>query len=205
MNKFKISQNTAFERLYDASFFVKFSSDDNLINMNKTSEIGNYLFCYGSNSINQLKKRLNLKQIDVKKAYLPDYVRIFSGHSNKWNGGTASIIPNKENHYVKGTIVFLKESEFKKLDKFEGAHKNLNPFSKKDNVYRRNYITVKDSNDNDIYCVTYIKNNHSWMSYPSDEYLEAIKTNMKKYWPELDASNQLFVYDNNLLLKGTYP
>ena len=204
MSKFKISQTTVFERLYDSSFFVKYSSDDNLINMNKTSEVGNYLFCYGSNSENQLKKRLNLKELNVKKAYLPNYVRIFAGQSKKWNGGTASIIPTEEDYYVKGIIVYLKEDDLKKLDKFEGAHKNLNPFSKKDNVYRRNYVTVKDSNDNDIRCLTYIKNNHSWMAYPSNEYLEAIKNNMKKYWPELDATNQLYIYDSNLLLKGRY-
>lgn len=204
MNKFKVSKNTAFDRLYDPSFFIKYSSDDNLI-INESTDFGYYLFCYGSNSVNQLKKRLNKKNLDVKKAYLPNYVRIFSGHSNKWNGATSSIMEISEDYYVKGTLVFLKEEEFKKLDKFEGAHKNPNPFSKIDNIYRRKYVTVKDSNDNEIPCLTYIKNNHNWISYPSEEYLKAICNNMSEYWTELDDSNKLNIYDNKLMLRGTYP
>jgi hypothetical protein len=204
MNNFKVSETTAFTKLYDSSNLLKYASDDNLINVKESNEFGHYLFCYGSNSLIQLKKRLNKKNFEVTKAYLPNYVRIFSGHSNKWNGGTASIIKASDNFIVKGTLIYLYESDLKKLDKFEGAHKNINPFSNKDNIYRRSYIKVKNSENQDISCITYIKNNHNWMYYPSDEYLEAIKINMSKYWEELDDSKQLYIYDKNLLLKGVY-
>jgi len=204
MNKFKVSKNSAFQQLYDISVLNQYSSDDNLIKSGTSNEIGHYLFCYGSNSLSQLKKRLNNKDLEGKKAYLPGYARIFAGHSNKWNGGTASIIESYDNQYVKGCIVYLKESEYKKLDKFEGAHKNENPFSKIDNIYRRKYITVKDINDQSIPCICYIKNNHNWISYPSDEYLNAIKKNLGDFWPELDVSNQIYIYDSKLLLKGIY-
>ena len=131
-------------------------------------------------------------------------MRIFSGHSNKWNGGTASIIDVNENYYVKGSIVELNDFDLNKLDKFEGANKDPNPYSRVNNIYRRKYVNVIDSNGNKIQSITYIKNNHNWMSYPSEEYLRAVKENIQEYWPELDDSNKLFIYNNNLMLKGFF-
>lgn len=207
MNKFKISSNSAFTKLYDSSEFLKYSSDDMISNikLNNNNDMGHFLFCYGSNSIEQIKKRLNIKKkIDVKKAYLPNHIRIFAGHSKKWNGGTATVIKTNEDYYVKGTIIYLSETELEKLDKYEGANKNMNPFSKIDNIYRRKYIKVKDPNDNYISCIIYVKNKKDWISYPSDEYLNAIKKNISIYWPELDVSNQMYIYDKDLVLKGMY-
>ena len=204
MNQFKVPSNSRINRLYDSSFFTKYSSDDNLINNYTQNQVSYYLFCYGSNSLNQLKKRLNKKILKSEKAYLPNYLRIFSGHSNKWNGGTASIIDVNENYYVKGSIVELNDFDLNKLDKFEGANKDPNPYSRVNNIYRRKYVNVIDSNGNKIQSITYIKNNHNWMSYPSEEYLRAVKENIQEYWPELDDSNKLFIYNNNLMLKGFF-
>lgn len=204
MNKFKVPSNSGINRLYDLSFFTKYSSDDNLINNYTKNQVSHYLFCYGSNSLNQLKKRLNKKTLKSEKAYLPNYLRIFSGHSNKWNGGTASIIDANENYYVKGSIVELNDFDLNRLDKFEGANKDPNPYSRINNIYRRKYVNVIDSNGNKIQSITYIKNNHNWMSYPSEEYLRAVKENIQEYWPELDDSNKLFIYNNNLMLKGFF-
>ncbi len=204
MNQFKVPPNSRINRLYDSSFFTKYSSDDNLINNYTQNQVSYYLFCYGSNSLNQLKKRLNKKILKSEKAYLPNYLRIFSGHSNKWNGGTASIIDANENYYVKGSIVELNDFDLNRLDKFEGANKDPNPYSRVNNIYRRKYVNVIDSNGNKIQSITYIKNNHNWMSYPSEEYLRAVKENIQEYWPELDDSNKLFIYNNNLMLKGFF-
>ena len=204
MNKFKVSPNPETIKLYDPFFFTKYSSDDNLMNISIKNQIKYYLFCYGSNSLNQLKKRLNKKTLKSDKAYLPNHVRIFSGHSNKWSGGTASIMDTNENYYVKGSIVELNEHDLSKLDRYEGAHKYPNPFSKTDNIYRRKYVNIIDSSGKEKQSITYIKNNHNWISYPSDDYLKAVKENIQEYWPELDDSNKLFIYDNNLILKGFY-
>lgn len=204
MNQFKVPSNSRINRLYDSSFFTKYSSDDNLINNYTQNQVSYYLFCYGSNSLNQLKKRLNKKILKSEKAYLPNYLRIFSGHSNKWNGSTASIIDANENYYVKGSIVELNDFDLNKLDKFEGANKDPNPYSRVNNIYRRKYVNVIDSNGNKIQSITYIKNNHNWISYPSEEYLRAVKENIQEYWPELDDSNKLFIYNNNLMLKGFF-
>lgn len=205
MNKFKISPNSAFVPLYDFSS-LRFSSDDNLLFNNNPyhTDIGHYLFCYGSNSLSQIKKRVENNNLTNKKAYLPGYVRIFAGYSKKWNGGTASILKSSIDHHVKGSLVYLKESELKKLDKYEGANKSSNPFSKEDNIYRRCYVNVKDDKNNNIHCLVYIRNNHDWIEYPSNDYLEALKKNMKTYWNELDTSNQIHIYDKDLELKGTF-
>ena len=66
-------------------------------------------------------------------------------------------------------------------------------------IYRRCYVNVKDEKDNNIHCLVYIRNNHNWIEYPSDNYLEALKKNMKTYWNELDTSNQIHIYDNLLV------
>jgi len=191
MNKFKISltKDECVKDAYDSSILNKYASDDMLISLHNNYEHKCYLFCYGSNSLQQIKKRVNNNTLISQKAYLPNYSLIFAGRSNKWNGGVASIINSDTDDIVKGSIVYLKESEFVKLDKFEGSTKNKNPFSKIDNLYRRQYIIVKDKDNNDIQCIAYIKNNQKWMEYPSNEYLEAIKSNLIQHWEEYSISS----------------
>ena len=150
---------------------------------------------------------MNNNTLISQKAYLPNHSLIFAGKSNKWNGGVASIINIDTDDIVKGSIVYLKESEFVKLDKFEGAIKNKNPFSKIDNLYRRQYIIVKDKDNNDIQCIAYIKNNHKWIEYPSKEYLEAIKSNLIQHWDEYNISqmsNKLTIIDHEMEIRGVY-
>ncbi len=207
MNKFKISSNTDVKALYDSSILNKYASDDMIISLQNNYEHKCYLFCYGSNSLQQIKKRVNNNTLISQKAYLPNYSLIFAGKSNKWNGGVASIINIDTDDIVKGSIVYLKESEFVKLDKFEGATKNKNPFSKIDNLYRRQYIIVKDKDNNDIQCIAYIKNNQKWMEYPSKEYLEAIKSNLIQHWDEYNISSnpsKISIIDHEMKIRGIY-
>jgi len=206
MNKFKLSSTKDVIELYDSSILNKYASDDMLISKNNY-EHKCYLFCYGSNSLQQIKKRVNNNKLISQKAYLPNYSLIFAGKSNKWNGGVASIIKIGTNDMVKGSIVYLTESEFVKLDKFEGSTKNKNPFSKMDNLYRRQYIIVKDKDNNDIQSIAYIKNNQKWMEYPSNEYLEAIKSNLIQHWDEYNISsmsNKITIIDSEMEIKGIY-
>lgn len=204
MNTFKIHPNSAFTPLHNSIHLISYASDDMLNKNNSNVDMGNYLFSYGSNSLNQLKKRLKNNKLESKKAYVKGYTRIFAGNSTKWNGGVASIIKSNSNNIVKGNLVYLSEKEFCKLDTYEGSNKNINPFSKIDNLYRREYITVLDDNDNKINCITYMKNNSNWINYPSDEYLEAIKKNLIVHWSDLDESNEILVFDKNLMLRGKY-
>jgi len=204
MQTFKIHPNSAFTPLHNGVKLMSYSSDD-MLNINtQATGLGYYLFSYGSNSLNQLKERVKNDKLSDQKAYIKGYTRIFAGKSNKWNGGVASLTKSNSDDIVKGSLVYLSDTELNKLDYFEGAHKNENPFSKIDNFYRREYITAFDSENNIINCVVYIKNNHNWVMFPSNEYLEAVKKNIMKYWTELDKSNELYIYDNNLILKGKY-
>jgi|TARA_B110000483_G_scaffold234850_1_gene305523 gamma-glutamylcyclotransferase (GGCT)/AIG2-like uncharacterized protein YtfP len=201
MQTFKIHPNSAFTPLHNGIKLMSYSSDDMLNTTKHPIDTGYYLFSYGSNSLNQLKKRVKNNKLTGEKAYINGYTRIFAGKSNKWNGGVASIVKSNIDDTVKGSLVYLSDNELKRLDIFEGANKNENPFSKIDNFYRREYITVFDSENNKINCIVYIKNNHNWVMYPSNEYLEAVKKNIIEYWGEL---NELYIYDHNLYLRGKY-
>jgi hypothetical protein len=84
---------------------------------------GKYLFCYGSNSIEQIKERLNIERdIFYHPAFINNYTRIFCGMSKKWdNGGISSIYPMRSNK-VFGITVYLTEDEIKRLDEYEGGY-----------------------------------------------------------------------------------
>ncbi len=121
------------------------------------------LFSYGSNSIKQLKSRLDLKD-DVKyyNAYITDYIRIFAGISKKWGGGgVASIYPSK-GAILYGIAVELTELQLNLLDTYESG-------------YERRIIKCVVENE-EYQCHVYIKKNNQFKSFPSDDYLRAINT-----------------------------
>jgi len=142
-------------------------------------------FSYGSNNIDQLKKRIKNDNIMAYKAYLLHYVRIFSGHSKKWNGSVASLeyFPNE---IVKGSIIYLSNDELQKLDKFEGIKDNdpYNTDSSK-NIYARKNIKVQVFFENifeEIEAITYIRNDHTIKQKPQEAYIDACYENLKKFW-----------------------
>jgi len=83
MNTFKIHPNSAFTPLHNNVFLLNYASDDMLANNDNINEFGYYLFSYGSNSLNQLKKRVKNNKLKGQKAYIEGYSRIFAGKSNK--------------------------------------------------------------------------------------------------------------------------
>jgi hypothetical protein len=127
----------------------------------------NYLFCYGSNSIEQIKERLNINcDIQYFPAYINNYTRIFAGKSKKWdNGGVASIYPFN-NCKVYGIVIILNDIELQKLDEFEGGYKRkfLKGFIQN--------LTLK-KNKKELFQV-YIKENILFKEFPSNNYLKAI-------------------------------
>lgn len=121
-----------------------------------------YLFCYGSNSVHQIKERLNIySEIEYFPGFINNYCRIFAGFSKKWNGGVASISFSKKNK-VYGIIIKINETDLKKLDMFEKGYirKIMNVYSE----YHNNYLC----------CNVYIKYNEKYFDYPSVKYIEAI-------------------------------
>lgn len=138
-----------------------------------------YLFCYGSNSIKQLNERLderldersgetsqNLSLVPLvpKKAYLKNYVRIFSGYSKRWNGAISSVFPCN-NKKVYGIVVKLTLEQLEKLNIFEkGYHLEIKDII----IYEKNTI------QNIVKSFIYIKDNTKFRKFPSDSYMNAI-------------------------------
>ena len=122
------------------------------------------LFCYGSNSIQQLKERLDKTHIKYEKGYIQDHVRIFYGTSHKWNnGGIASIFPCISKK-IFGIIVYITEEDIKKLNNYEKGY----------HLETKKAILQKKLKNTEINVITYVKNNHHFCFMPSIKYLFAI-------------------------------
>ena len=161
-----------------------------------------YYFSYGSNNLEQIRERLNNDHIIGYKGYLKDYYLTFGGKSTKWNGGVASILPNKFNYSepnVYGTIYEITERELNILDSYEGIKcEDPTDSDPKNNLYRREIISVKMSlnNDdifNDVEAYVYIKNSTRYVCLPSESYVNACKNNLNLYW-----SNKKDIIDNTV-------
>jgi cation transport regulator ChaC len=132
------------------------------------------IFSYGSNSISQLRGRLNNLSLKSYPAYINGYKRIFCQYSKYWKGGIASLIEKK---YTKtfGIVVYLNEDELSKLDSYE-----IN-YTKKE----LGCVIIKDYDDEDYVnkrCLVYISNDNSWIDYPSQQYLIAIKIMLNEHY-----------------------
>ena len=143
-----------------------------------------YYFSYGSNNLEQIRKRLNNDNIMGYKGYLENYHLTFGGNSTKWNGAVASILPNKFNYSernVYGTIYEITERELNILDSYEGIRcDNPSNTDTKNNLYRRENILVKLSSNNDdnfidVDAYVYIKNSTKYIYLPSESYINACK------------------------------
>jgi cation transport regulator ChaC len=146
------------------------------------------VFSYGSNSIYQLRGRVDNNNLQSYPAFLEGYKRIFCKCSEKWNGGVASIISKK---YIRtyGIIVDLTSEELSKLDKYEIGYSKINVECTIIENMNNNNNTFKKKN-----CITYQANDHEWIEPPSQEYLVSIKVMLdehdlyKKYAPYIIIS-----------------
>lgn len=119
------------------------------------------LFSYGSNSITQIKNRINLNEdLPYQKGYIKDYIRIFAGNSSKWNNGAiASIYPCK-NKKVYGIIINLNQEQINQLNNHELGY----------TLEERDVIINKKIEK----CFVYIKNKNIFKNIPAESYLVAI-------------------------------
>jgi gamma-glutamylcyclotransferase (GGCT)/AIG2-like uncharacterized protein YtfP len=138
------------------------------------------VFCYGSNGIAQLRERCENQALIAIPASLPDYDRVFAGKSPKWGGAVASLI-KRQGGSVYGSVVRLTEVEMELLDIYEGVD-STDPTSS-DGVYRRERVLAVVDGDREE-CITYLKNDLSWIQHPSDSYLKACKQNIDQFWSE---------------------
>jgi len=130
-----------------------------------------YLFCYGSNSINQLKYRLiSNDNFIYHPAHIENYCMIFGGFSKKWFGSVASICPlNNTNVY--GIAVKLTDTQIQILNLYEKGYtkKIMKVYFENSNTYHNAYV--------------YIKNNIKFQGLPNVEYLEAINNMLNDRYP----------------------
>jgi hypothetical protein len=164
------------------------------------------LFCYGSNNNEQVRLRVNNNKIISRPCTLPFYRRIFAGNVQGWNGGVASIVHiNNEKTECRGAYVLLTEEEMKRMDKCEGTISD-NPFDNNPlkNFYRRQNVKIRLLDGKLLDAIAYIKNDNTWVSYPSEQYLNACYNNIKPFWSDLDGNHSLMVYDVKGTLHGKY-
>jgi hypothetical protein len=161
---------------------------------NKKTENNIYLFCYGSNSISQIKDRLSIyDDIIYYPAHIKNYCRIFGGYSKKWSSSVASIYP-LENNNIYGIIVKLNEKQIIELDKFEKG-------------YTRKIMEVFIENKK-IYCNVnvYIKNDITFNGFPSIKYLEAINSMLNNRYDNSNNNRKIMirVFQNNKIVTPRY-
>ena len=154
------------------------------------------VFSYGSNSISQLRGRVNNSTLKSYPGYVDGYKRIFCGYSKRWKGGVASIIKKR---YIRtyGIIVYLSKEELKILDSYEQNYSKIN------------IECAVLSHDNDkeevkiIECIAYQSDNHEWINYPSQQYLVAIKIMLDEHNLYQQYCPKLIIAKYNNYLKRT--
>jgi hypothetical protein len=181
--------------------FIVISPDNSSLSTCHSDKFIVYLFCYGSNSINQIKQRLNIDEdIEYFPSYINNYCRIFGGFSKKWSGGVASIYPLLSNK-VYGITVKLTNKQLEELDNFEKG-------------YSKKIVKVYFENDKNYYdTYVYIKDNITFSALPSITYLDAINSMLNNRYPDHDhkSSNNSYrkimirVYKNkNIVVLGNW-
>ena len=132
------------------------------------------VFSFGSNSIAQLRARVENPELHAVPARAPGWERIFCVRSGTWGGAAASLIP-KQNSTVYGASVVLNSTELAHLDKFEGG-------------YHKEDIQI-EIYQNGRWCsvsaIAYIANTLFWTIPPSEAYLTAIHLNLREQFHEI--------------------
>lgn len=135
------------------------------------------IFSYGSNSIVQLRQRLDAPALIAAPATLPGYRRVFCLSSANWaGGGVASLAPAPADGLapVRGSVVTLTSAELARLDGFEGG-------------YRRVQLTaVVDGVEKPVIAYVAGDGTQGWTPAmvvpPSEMYLTAVRLHLRSVW-----------------------
>ena len=134
------------------------------------------LFSYGSNSPRQLEERLG-HPVRAGRGFLRDWKRIFVGHSEKWGGAPATMVPSRGD-VVFGTLVEVTEEDLAKLDKYEGVprvyQRKTVPIEGPDLGHR---FTDEPPHKAVVYLATSTKEGK-----PSAAYAKAVEENVYSVW-----------------------
>lgn len=141
----------------------------------------NWVFSYGSNSVVQLRGRLNNPDLVSFPAFVKGWDRIFCMSSRGWaesgkTSGIASMCKNKKSSSActYGSATPMSNEDLSKLDGFEASYEKVS-----------NDITVKFNGElHTIPGVFYIAKDNIFVSKPSEQYLTAIHLMLREQWPE---------------------
>ena len=131
-----------------------------------------WVFCYGSNGLKQLRRRVNHKgPWESRPAILEKYALIFSATTKSWKGAIASIWPDDKSK-VYGMVVKMNAAEIALLDQYEGTH--LEDWYVQDTVHPINALTKERYT-----AMAYVNQDIEFIEPPSILYLKAIEENLK--------------------------
>lgn len=136
------------------------------------------VFNYGSNSIMQLRTKLNNPTLEGIPAKLFDYERVFAGLSSDWGkSGVVSLYHTGTfRNCTFGTVVDLDISELKRLDVLEGVPDKFTRITVSARVATEPKVHIMDDQkleSVDVFC--YIKNDFEYLKKPAPWYLTSIQ------------------------------
>ena len=135
------------------------------------------LFSYGSNGRAQLEGRIKSPpEFVLQPATLEGYERIFAGYSKLWCGAIASIRPSVGSS-VFGSIVRLTRTQLDELTRFEGGYE-----------LERVVCVYRDTGEQ-VDAWAFVKQNASYSTPPSEQYLTAIYHHHTEVWGNDDAES----------------
>jgi gamma-glutamylcyclotransferase (GGCT)/AIG2-like uncharacterized protein YtfP len=129
-----------------------------------------FLFSYGSNHPAQMAERLG-RSVETMGAFLPGYVRVFRGWSQRWEGGVASLKKEKGG-VVFGLVVEVDWADLEKMDRFEGVASGN---------YKRQGVTVALATGERAKAIAYVSTSTGFNA-PSRGYLEAVAKTVGTHW-----------------------
>lgn len=129
-----------------------------------------WLFCYGSNHVEQLLERIEKTSVTTVGAWLPGYRRVFRGWSDRWGGGVASL-KKDDDGVVYGYIAKVTNDDLDVLDRYEGVASGK---------YKRKTISV-ETNDGSKKAIAYVSMSTEHNS-PSLKYLKACAKTVGEFW-----------------------
>lgn len=145
----------------------------------------NIVFSYGSNSIAQLRARVENPTLLAEPARAANWQRIFCVRTTTWGGAAASLIPYDDG-VTYGAVVSLTDEELARLDRFEGGyHKE----ELKVEILRNDTWTSANA-------IVYLANAVYWTELPSEAYLSAIHINLREQFGETmpHIANKIEIY-----------
>jgi hypothetical protein len=150
------------------------------------------IFSYGSNSITQLRARVENNKLTAIPAVCNNFSRCFCYKSAKWGGGGVATICPCPNSSVRGACVFLTNLEKERLDQYEGG-------------YRMEEVEVIINCTENIRAFAYVagltkdKGGYTlpMTAEPSEEYLTAIHVMLREQWNMEGETIAIRTYNSN--------